>query len=60
MVRMLDCGFSHMGSIPISHINIYKIVYSLMVKRIAHDDHDVGSNPARLIFINIKCIIIFT
>ena len=48
---MLNCGFSCMGSSPISHLNIK--VYSLMVKRIAHDDHDVGSIPTRLIYMNL-------
>lgn len=47
---MLNCGFSCMGSSPISH---HKWVYSLMVKRIAHDDHDVGSIPTRLIYMNL-------
>lgn len=44
---MLSCGFSCMGSIPVSLLS--KWVYSLMVKRIAHDDHNVGSSPTRLI-----------
>ena len=49
---MLNCGFSCMGSSPISHL-INKWVYSLKVKRTAHDGHDVGSSPARLIYLLI-------
>lgn len=45
---MLNCGFSCMGSSPISHQNKLNWVYGLKVKRTAHDGYDVGSIPARL------------
>ena len=37
--------------VQVPFLTLSKWVYSLMVKRIAHDDHDVGSSPARLIYL---------